>query len=76
MDVLQRVDIFQKVDFFTNVELFWTDCVCVCTDGAATMTGYTAGFHARVRSVSDTPIIFTHCMIHREAFAAKKISRD
>ena len=34
----------------------------------------TAGFHARVRSASDTPITFTHCMIHREALVAKKIS--
>ena len=48
----------------------------MCTDGAATMTGHTAGLHARVPPVSDTPITFTHCMIHREAFAAKKISPD
>ena len=69
------MDIFQKVDeFFTEVGLFWTDCVGVCTDGAAAMTGHTAGFHARVRSASDTPITFTHCMIHREALVAKKIS--
>ena len=33
-----------------------TDCVGVCTDGAAAMTGHTAGFHARVRSTSDTSI--------------------
>ena len=40
------------------------------------MTGYTAGFHARVRSASDTSITFIHCMIHREALVAKKISPD
>ena len=69
------MDIFQIVDnFFTEVGLFWTDCVGVCTDGAAAMTGHTAGFHARVRSASDTStcITFTHCMIHREALVAKK----
>ena len=49
-----------------------TDCVRVCTEGAAAMTGHTAGFHARVRSVSDAPIAFIHCMIHREALVAKK----
>ena len=71
------MDIFQMVDnFFQEVGLFWTDCVGVCTDGAAAMTGHTAGFHARVRSASDTSIIFTHCMIHREALVAKKISPD
>ena len=48
----------------------------MCTDGIAALTGYTAGFHARVRSASDTPVTFTHCMIHREALVAKKISPD
>lgn len=71
------MDIFQKVDdFFTEVGLFWKDCVGVCTDGAAAMTGHTAGFHARVRSATDTPITFTHCMIHREALVAKRLSPD
>ena len=48
------MDIFQIVDnFFTEVGLFWTDCVGMWTDGAASMTKHTAGFHARVRSASD-----------------------
>ena len=34
------------------------------------MTGHIAGFHPRVRSASDTPTTFTHCMIHREALVA------
>ena len=68
------MDIFQKVDtFYTNVGLQWKDCVAICTDGAAAMTGHTAGFQGRVKSASDAPIIFTHCMIHREALVAKKL---
>ena len=56
--------IFQTVDdFFKEVGLFWTDCVGVCTNEAVTMTGHTAGFHARMRSASDIPITFTQCMI-------------
>ena len=71
------MDIFQTADdFFQEVGLLWTDCVGVCTDGVAAMTGHTAGFHGRVRSASDTPITFTHCMIHGEALVAKKISPD
>ena len=71
------MDIFQKCDdFFTEVGLFWTDGVGACTDGAAAMTGHTARFYARVRSVSSTPITFTHCIIHREALVAKTISPD
>ena len=54
------MDIFQKLDhFFTEVWLFWTDCVAVCTDGAAAMTGHAAGFHARLFSTSNTPILHT-----------------
>ena len=56
--------------------LFWTDCVGVSTDGAAAMTGPTAGLHARARSTSDTLIAFTHCIIHREVLVAKNISSD
>ena len=67
------MDIFQTVDdLFKEVGMFWTDCVGVCTDGAAAVTKHTAGFHARVRSASDTPVTFTHCMIHRETLVAKK----
>ena len=40
------------------------------------MTGHTDGFHARVRSASHTPITFAHCIIHREALVATKISPD
>ena len=67
------MDIFQTVDiFFKEVGLFWTKFVGVCTDGPAGMTGHTAGFHTRVQSASNTPITFTHCMIHRQALLAKK----
>ena len=71
------MDIFWTVDdFFKEVDLLWTNCVGVCTDGAAAMAGHTAEFHERVRSASDTPVTFTHNMIHREALVAKKIPPD
>ena len=71
------MDIFQKVDdFFTEMGLQWKGCVGVCTDGAAAMTGHTDGFHGRVKSAINSPITFTHCMIHRDALVAKKISPD
>ena len=71
------MDIFQEVDdFFAKVRLVWTDCVSVCTDGTAVMTRHAAGLCTRVRSATDTPITFTHCMIHREALVAKIISSN
>ena len=72
-----RMDVFQKCDdFFTKVGLFRTNCVGDGTDEATTMTEHTARFYARVQSASDTPITFKHCIIHREAIAAKTTSPD
>ena len=50
--------------------------VCgVCTDGAAAMTGKRTGLWKRVRDNVPTAT-FTHCMIHRESLASKKMSAD
>ena len=51
------MDIFHTVnDFFRKVGLFWMGCVGVYTNGAAAMTGHTAGFYARyfVYTLHDT----------------------
>ena len=78
MVLLQGWMFFRQLMIFARkwVGMLSTDCVCVCTHGAAAMTRRTARFHARVRSASDTPITFTRCMIYREAIVAKKISPD
>ena len=68
-----EMDIFQKIEnFFTEMGLQWEDCVGVCTDGAAAMTGRTIGFYGRVRYTTNLLITFTHCMIHRKVLVAKK----
>ena len=70
-------DIFIKVDtFFKGVGFSWDKCIGVCTDGAAAMTGKNIGCQSKVKSATNTSIIFTHCMIHREALVAKKMSTD
>ena len=71
-------DIFFKVDeFFTTAGLQWENCIGVCTDGAGAMMGKYAEFVAKVKEHA-TPerVTFTHCMIHREALAAKHMSFD
>ena len=71
-------DIFLTVDTFFNEEgLQWDNCVGVCTDGAGAMVGKRVGFVAKIRENSPgNNIKFTHCMIHREALAAKRISPE
>ena len=70
-------DIFIKVDaFFKGVGFSWDNCIGVCTDGAAAMTGKNIGFQSIVKSATNTSDTFTYCMIHREALVAKKMSTD
>jgi hypothetical protein len=69
-------ELFRVLDsFFDESGLAWTQCVGVCTDGAAAMTGRKSGLVARVKQAGPH-IISTHCMIHREALAAKDMSED
>ena len=71
-------DIFFKVDeFFTTTDLQWENCVGVCTDGAGAMVCKRAGFVTKVKEHANPErVTFTHCMIHRETLAPKKISLD
>lgn len=59
-------------EYVVRNELTWEDCVSVCTDGAASMTGRVKGFVGKVREVN--PNLRTdHCLIHREAIVAKSL---
>ncbi len=58
--------------FIRENGLAWDRCVALCTDGAQAMTGHERGLAARVQQVA--PLVkWTHCMVHREALAAKKM---
>lgn len=75
----QQVRIFLKKidDFFKAHELKWSNCIGICTDGAAAMTGKNKGLLALIKKINNAShILYTHCMIHREALAAKKLSPD
>lgn len=65
--------IFDSVnDFIVQNNLDWTRCVGICTDGATAMTGRQRGLVARVRAVAPLAKA-THCCIHREQLAVKKM---
>jgi len=71
-------DIYKKIDdFFISHKLNWSNCVGVCTDGAASMTGKNKGLLALIKKFHNASHIkYTHCMIHKEALASKKLSPD
>ncbi|XP_060754238.1 uncharacterized protein LOC132865727 [Neoarius graeffei] len=68
-------DIFNLIVFFTEHELDWKCCSHVCTDGAASMTGWHRGLVSRIRQVNPD-IQGIHCIIHREALASKRMSPE
>jgi hypothetical protein len=70
-------EIFSALDeYFQAQGLDWSKCVGVCTDGAASMTGHRSGVVAKIKDVAHPEILSTHCMIHREHLAAKKLSTE
>ena len=64
-------EIFKKVDdFIISNEINWQNCVGVCSDGAAAMTGKHGGVVTQIKQVAPQAK-FTHCSIHRTALATK-----
>jgi hypothetical protein len=55
-------DIFVKFnDFFIANELSWNNCVGMCTDGAAALTGKKKVLLAQIKKLSNaTDVIYTH----------------
>lgn len=67
---------FQVLNVFMQENgLDWKKCVGVCTDGARAMTGRNSGVVARIREVA-SEMRWTHCSIHREALAVKRMPDD
>lgn len=67
-------DIFDVVNAaFCENGLRWKSCSSICTDAAASMTGSAKGLIARIKK-ENPDVMWTHCVIHREALASKKMS--
>ncbi|XP_060869147.1 SCAN domain-containing protein 3-like [Metopolophium dirhodum] len=62
-------------DCFLSTDLKMSDCISICTDGAANMTGRHPGLVAKMKQVAPN-IQSTHCMIHREMLASKRMSAE
>uniref|UniRef100_A0A3P9LFA5 HAT C-terminal dimerisation domain-containing protein n=1 Tax=Oryzias latipes TaxID=8090 RepID=A0A3P9LFA5_ORYLA len=55
--------------------LDWQNCVGVCSDGAASMTGRNRGVIKQILDLAPEAK-WTHCFLHRENLAAKKMSPE
>lgn len=69
------IRVFEALDdlIVTKCGFSWDWCVSVCTDGAAAMTGRKSGVIAYLKEKNEN-IETLHCMIHRQALAAKHLS--
>lgn len=66
-------DIFTLINsFFSENQLEWKNCVSVCMDGAKSMSGHITGLVGFIKNVSPE-CNFTHCVLHREALATKRL---
>ncbi|XP_060755410.1 zinc finger BED domain-containing protein 5-like [Neoarius graeffei] len=69
-------DIFNVFNtFFCENGFSWKSCSSICTDAAASMTGSARGLIAHIKK-ENTDVKWTHCVIHREALASKKMSPE
>ncbi|XP_072380884.1 zinc finger BED domain-containing protein 5-like [Diabrotica undecimpunctata] len=67
----KAIDVMKAVsDFFDKHELSWQKLIGVCTDGVPSMLGSHSGFVKLVRE-KNANLTGTHCVIHRQALAAK-----
>ena len=65
-------ELFKSLNGYISGKLKWSFCVGICTDGAAAMTGRLSGLISRIKEV-DPESEFTHCIIHREMLARRKM---
>lgn len=59
-------------NFFDTYKILWIKLIGVCTDGAPSMIGCRSGFVTLLKE-KNPAILSTHCMIHRQALAAKTL---
>lgn len=68
--------IFEVInEYFETKSLTWANCVAVCTDGAAALTGSNKGLRGLIQKVAPH-MVFNHCMIHRQALVAKDMDEE
>ncbi|KAM9302035.1 SCAN domain-containing protein 3-like [Gastrophryne carolinensis] len=68
-------ELFKPLDGYISGQLKWSFCVGICTDRAAAMTGRLSGLTARIKEVAPESES-THCIIHREMLASRKMSPE
>jgi hypothetical protein len=73
----QTTEIFKATDnLIEKKELERRNCIGFCTDGAACITGRHSEVAAKIKEVAGANMVLTHCFIHKEHLAAKKVAPE
>ncbi|GFX93034.1 zinc finger MYM-type protein 6 [Trichonephila clavipes] len=68
--------IFEVInEYFEAKSLAWANCVVVCTDDAAALTGSNKELRGLIQKVAPH-MVFNYCMIHRQALVAKDVDEE
>lgn len=59
-----------------ELQLDWKKVVGLCTDGTRAMLGENKGLAKRITDVTSEEFSSSHCILHREALASKKMSPE
>ncbi|KAM3835905.1 zinc finger BED domain-containing protein 5-like [Diretmus argenteus] len=62
-------------DFIQENHIDWSRCFGICTDGARAMTGRHSGLVKQVQAVAPAAV-WSHCIIHRQALATKRMPKE
>ena len=62
--------------FIEERGLEWKNWFGVCTDGAACLTGRNSGLVSKIKDMVGNNLLSTHCYIHRQNLASKKMAPD
>ena len=68
-------ELFKSLNDYVSGKLSWSVYISTCMDGAAAVTGRLPGFTTRVKEVA-SECEPTHCVIHREMLASRKMSPE
>ncbi|XP_074857376.1 zinc finger BED domain-containing protein 5-like [Carettochelys insculpta] len=69
-------EIFRVTDEYFKINgISWNNCISVCTDGAAAMTGNVKGFVSKVQH-ENPEVQITHCFLRREALISNSLPAE
>ena len=70
-------EIFKVLNGFIEERgLKWKNCIGVCTDGAACLTGTSSGLVTKIKDMAGNNLLSMYCYIHRQNLASKKMALE